>query len=452
MMNWRSGTKVVLLLAIVALCLFEYSLHQSTVFREFEAAFLSLQWMLLICLAAWCGTLLFLTFALNDLPLIGLLLIALLAYFVGYAASPIKDALTLLTGVTLGKAARVLLSGSSRPIFSDTRASGRHLAPTKRSEIDQSGFTSAVTFFTGMIGMLAFASWWHLDLSNNFYHGPRWMGLWYNPNDYGLLMGAGTILTVGLLAGVANAECGAWSFVGARALTILLFLAAGMMGVGLLFSYSRGAWLGTAVGLSYLARAYGKFKWRFVLPGILIVAAVTWSFWNATSNMSPWFVKRLDISRPSAQHRVAAWKAGFEMMQDHPFGVGWNKAVETYEKYYSPPKDSAAAIKTNDYLMLGTQLGLPGLLCFVAYIALCFKKNLSHLTLTFSIPTKISQNGEEKATSLAICHSLLRAACRAGTLAMLVTFWFDGGLFTLPTAAVFWILLELSQKRKAEFT
>jgi hypothetical protein len=26
---------------------------------------------------------------------------------------------------------------------------------------------------------------------------------------------------------------------------------------------------------------------------------------------------------------------------------------------------------------------------------------------------------------------------------LLVAFWFDGGLFTLPTAAVFWILLEL---------
>src|ERR1019366_421744 len=34
------------------------------------------------------------------------------------------------------------------------------------------------------------------------------------------------------------------------------------------------------------------------------------------------------------------------------------------------------------------------------------------------------------------------AACRAGALTMLVAFWFDGGLFDLPTAAVFWILLE----------
>ncbi len=36
-----------------------------------------------------------------------------------------------------------------------------------------------------------------------------------------------------------------------------------------------------------------------------------------------------------------------------------------------------------------------------------------------------------------------KVACRAGALAMLVAFWFDGGLFKLATAAVLWILLEL---------
>lgn len=37
----------------------------------------------------------------------------------------------------------------------------------------------------------------------------------------------------------------------------------------------------------------------------------------------------------------------------------------------------------------------------------------------------------------------LRAACLASALVFAVAFWFDGGLFTLATAAVFWILLEL---------
>ena len=42
--------------------------------------------------------------------------------------------------------------------------------------------------------------------------------------------------------------------------------------------------------------------------------------------------------------------------------------------------------------------------------------------------------------------SQLRVACRAAALAMLVAFWFDGGLFTLATAAVFWVVLELGKE------
>jgi len=34
-------------------------------------------------------------------------------------------------------------------------------------------------------------------------------------------------------------------------------------------------------------------------------------------------------------------------------------------------------------------------------------------------------------------------------LVFLVTFWFDGGLFKLATAAVFWILLELGTETGA---
>jgi hypothetical protein len=44
--------------------------------------------------------------------------------------------------------------------------------------------------------------------------------------------------------------------------------------------------------------------------------------------------------------------------------VGWNQAVATYEKNYSPPEGGAAALTMNSYLMLGTELGLPGIALF----------------------------------------------------------------------------------------
>lgn len=190
----------------------------------------------------------------------------------------------------------------------------------------------------------------------------------------------------------------------------------------------------------------------------------------------------MDFGRASAQHRVAAWKAGFEIMRDHPFGVGWNKTVETYDKYYSPPEGSAAAITTNDYLMLGTQLGIPGLACFLTYVALCFRgrraeeseklkaesgkqKTERHLTPALCsavVPTAscggvsppavtiVGTQPAESVQQIVIRKSEIeiKTACLAGALSMLVAFWFDGGLFHLPTAAVFWILLELGSERQ----
>ena len=454
-----------LLLLFTVPCLFEVLLHrQSETLRECEAALLSLQWMFILCLAVWCSALLLWTISLNDVPLIGLVMVAIVTHIVCRTVHPATDAPNLLFGLSLGKCAFILLRRD------DGRNSGAF----------DTRYTSLVTYLVGLVVLLAFASLWHLDITNNFYHGPRWMGLWNNPNDYGMLMGAGMLLAVGLLAASLKSirlrptparqevqgpksegkkqkaemekrkavASGQQSVVGSqnplRSLaavksaignwrSAILLVAAFMMGVGLVMSYSRGAWLGTAVGLLYLVKAYGKFKWRWVLPPVLLIAAVVWFFWGSTSDKAPWFVKRADLGRPSAQHRVVAWKAGFEIMRDHPFGVGWNKAVETYQKKYSPPEGGAAAIATNDYLMLGTQLGIPGLACFVAYVALCFRK-CPHLTLVLSPP---AGSGEG-----------IKIACRAGTLAMLVAFWFDGGLFKLATASVFWILLELGAERR----
>jgi O-antigen ligase len=147
-------------------------------------------------------------------------------------------------------------------------------------------------------------------------------------------------------------------------------------------------------------------------------------------------MKRADFGRPSAQHRVSAWKAGFEIMRDHPFGVGWNQAVSVYDKNYSPPEGGASALTMNSYLMLGTELGLPGLICFVAYVGLALK----------SPKPKVQSPKSGNGAALDIGHWTLdssKTACRAGALVFVVAFWFDGGLFNLPTAAVFWVLLEL---------
>lgn len=440
--------RIVLPFTIMAICLFLGILHsQSGVFCEFEAALLSLQWMLLVCMAVWCASFIFLMFSLNDLPLIGLLLIAITMYFSGEAKSPqMVDATILLAGVALGKGACVLLNCSG----------GRESALTTKQGIDQSGLTSAATFLIGLVGLLAFSSWWHLA-PMGAYRGPRWMGLWDNPNIYGMLMGLGTTLAIALLVlslkfkvespkSAESAKENKARNARSLSLQIILFIAAGMMAVGLFFSYSRGAWFGMAVGLLYLAWYYGKLKWKYVVLGVGLVVLGIVLFWGRTADSAPWYLKRLDLSRPSAQHRVSAWRGALQMMRDHPLGVGWNHAVSVYGQYYSPPEGGAAALTTNSYLMLGTELGLPGLLCFLSYIALCFLGRARHSVRAGLCGQPPGGWQGTARPALELGHRKLDAtqvACRAGALVFVVAFWFDGGLFDLPTAAMFWVLLEL---------
>ena len=476
--------KPALLLVVLSFFLFGYLLHwQNGFFRAVEAVLFQTQWMILVCLVVWCMAIFFLTFNLNDLPLIGLLFIASFAYLIGYTTSQsAADIIILFFGITLGKGAAILIINSKWR--------------TRKGII-----CKVQNFLVGLVLLLAFSSWWHLGTTHTSYHGPRWMGLWDNPNTYGMLMGAGGTLAIGLRAGMKNegetlkpeklkyfnkakgekrklllsaikSAIGNWQ-------SAILLVAAGMMAVGLVMSYSRGAWVATAIGSLYLAWRYGKLKWRYVVIGVGCVALGAGLFWGRTSDNGPWYFKRLDFSRPSAQHRVSAWRGAVQIMRDHPFGVGWNNAVSVYEKSYSPPENGAAALTMNSYLMLGTELGLPGLICFVAYVGLQLKSGRRkvesgkylHLTPALSpsicfsphnphpaspsspVPTGEGQSaGIGEGESLPVtsqtpspvtCHLPLQAACRAGAIVLLVAFWFDGGLFDLPTASVFWILLEL---------
>jgi hypothetical protein len=274
--------------------LFRYN----ALFREGEALLLDsqIQWMLFTTIAIWCFLFIIFRFKLDDAWLVGLLLIATVMFFKNYlsAFQPTK-AIILLTGVTLGKGGAFFFNNRN-----SCGVSGHSFTFVQSSGIQRELILILILLFS-------LSSWWHLDMVGSIYHGARWMGLWNNPNGYGLLMGAGLVLAIGLLVERLKAKgkrlkavrgenvlrslrsfAAIKSEIGNRKSEIVLFVAAGMMGTGLLFSYSRGAWAGTAVGLLYLAKVYGKFKWRYLFPAIFIAAAVVWFFWN-TPRTAPWY-------------------------------------------------------------------------------------------------------------------------------------------------------------------
>jgi len=393
------------------------------------------------------------------------LIIGGLVYFLDFrCASQPMQAVTLVGGAVIGSGAWVNLFWRDDPV-ANRRSLSRLLMTT--------------------VFMLAIACFWNCGSGPvfSYKHNARWVGPWFSPNLYGLLMASGIVLAAGLAVGRSRrwASSGLTEvrrrLGGSLALPMLLLLAGGGMAVGLWKSYSRGAWVGAGVGGVYLSvqwlrrcwnqseepflsgdrkecagsgdpaysipegGAYGAVNGRIrtcMNVAVLVCAVGALLFWQYQHTESVTGRRAISASNQndlSWRNRVAAWEGDLQMMAEKPvFGFGWNQPEPFYGKYYTPSRlDETGAIEMNDYLMLGATLGIPALFCFGMYLWLSF--------------TETARREARPATDLDGRQlDWLKAVCRAGALVLAVGFWFDGGLFKLATSAAFWILLELGRE------
>jgi hypothetical protein len=302
-----------------------------------------------------------------------------------------------------------------------------------------------------VIVIVILTSFWHSGLPKEFQYQnqTRWHGPWDNPNIFGLLMGTGVALAAGWLVHILNSDTqnskaviGNWKIeVRKYPILTLCFIAVILMALGLLFSYSRGAWLGTFCGLTYLAICEFKIhrskfcgwlnskRFSLIVIALSISFLITYHFQRTDWHIAQRVLSTINVVDFSWRNRVEAWEGALQIMAEHPFcGDGWNQPETLYDHYYLSPKLSeSAAIEMNDYLVLGATLGMPALFCFGLYLWLSF--------------TKQSEIGSRKSEIVDV--NRLQMTCHAGAIVLLVGFWFDGGLFKFSTAATFWILLEL---------
>jgi hypothetical protein len=220
---------------------------------------------------------------------------------------------------------------------------------------------------------------------------------------------------------------------------------------------------------------------RFPLS-VLLISVFVLCFWQFRHTESPLLRRVFSVGNPndfSWRNRVAAWQGAGRMMLDQPLlGFGWGTAEEIYSKEYRPARlEESAAIQMNDYLMLGISAGPPALLCLLVYVGLVLRPcrvgrgsplpavggaSVLASQLGGSL-TRLKQAGAHGVTcptsdlqpaTTAVSVGLHTsdfglqtfAVAAAGALVLLIGFWFDGGLFKLPTAVVFWTLLELARR------
>jgi hypothetical protein len=336
-----------------------------------------------------------------------------------------------------------------------------------------------VLFLSILVFLLVLSSVWQVDTGQGFeYYGHvRWSGPWDTPNIAGLLMGTGLSLAVALGIGSWEIEVEKlrvahrnWKFKLRKYFcAVLCLIAAIITGRGLLHSYSRGAWVATLCGCAYSfantkerdtrvesgkrkveigrSSCISWFQKNWILAFVIFISILALVFWQFNHSGRSVIVDRIfstaEVNDFSWRNRIAAWEGALQITGEHPwFGVGWNCPDQLYGYYYLPPKlDEYGAFEMNDYLMLGVTLGVTALVCFGMYIWLSLMQESGVRSQESGIGKAESEN-QKSGMEL----HWLQMTCRAGAIVLAVGFWFDGGLFKLATASVFWILLELGQE------
>jgi O-antigen ligase len=142
-----------------------------------------------------------------------------------------------------------------------------------------------------------------------------------------------------------------------RVLKGLLLL---VLALGVLFSYSRGAWANLAVGLAMLllVLALRRGGGRKVVLALLLmlVAGVLVAGAVSVSGSGDFLAERARVQSYDA-NRLGAWVAGLEPAQRYPFGVGPGQF-----------EDLASISAHSTYVRVLAEQGLPGLIAFSALL------------------------------------------------------------------------------------
>lgn len=177
-----------------------------------------------------------------------------------------------------------------------------------------------------------------------------------------------------------------------------MFTATGLCALALGATLSRGAWVGTLLGLALMAALWNEATRRLLVlsgfVGAMLVAAGLAGIAPRTavdrlSVLTENFVifdARTVQTTPenfSLVERMAHWQAGWAMGLDHPItGVGPGNYEESYDRYYLPGWPFALGHAHNIYLNVFAELGAVGLGAFLLFLVTVFRRALQIFSRT----------------------------------------------------------------------
>lgn len=193
------------------------------------------------------------------------------------------------------------------------------------------------------------------------------------------------------------------------------------------FTWSRGAWLGIMIGLAVLLLIYSKKVMSFFIVCLLGVPFLPFVL---PSSISSRLFSIGNLADTSTSYRVSIWKGTLKMLSDYWFsGIGVSPdAFSKIYPDYSLPGIEAAPHSHNLYLQIWTETGILGLLIFLVFVFLLLR----------SCFTFYSHKNYERTPM-----KLMSMACMSGIIAVLAQGMTDHIWYNYRVFAAFWLMAGL---------
>lgn len=274
--------------------------------------------------------------------------------------------------------------------------------------------------FASLIGIAQFFGIWILGLrflgqegAQSFRSISRVGSTLGHPNSFAIYLGYFLPITVGIF------------FLNLRKIYKLITSIIFSLGLlVLILTLTRAGWAGFILAvivfllLGLRARIFSIREALFILSIlVLLLGIIMVFFYNGI------FVRLFTYDYGSAASRIPLMRIALNMIKEHPLiGVGSNNYFEVMRSYgYSNINN----VVHNSYLLIAAQIGIPGLLFFLSFVVLIYKKGLS---LIFS------------KSRLCQCLSI---GILAGLSSMLIQLTVENFSITHQLFFIFWILSGL---------
>ncbi|HEX6122810.1 MAG TPA: O-antigen ligase family protein, partial [Ktedonobacterales bacterium] len=198
-------------------------------------------------------------------------------------------------------------------------------------------------------------------------HLPRVTSFLLNPDNFGGIMEM--FLPILLALGFSNAT---WRW---RAVA---FAGAGVIAIGLLFSYSTAAFVGAAAAMVVFGVLALQPRYRAYFVGLLVAAPLIAGV-VFESHLDA-FIEHATAPRELSL-RLADWQTGLNIILHLPLtgiGIGGANYMAKEDPFRVPMQNIPLEHPHNSFLEIGAMVGLPALLVFALLLGICLWRAFQH--------------------------------------------------------------------------